>query len=705
MEHVEGTLQLGSDHERRARRATAWLSGLGVFVLALVPRILDLGAIITPDERRWVERSVAFFAGLVQYDWAATFQTGHPGVTTMWTGTLGLLGQYVHSHSDLTILQYLSQVTTRPSVTLEYLVPERLPTAILTALCVVVVYALLRRLFSELPALLAAVLLALDPFFLAHSRVIHHDALATSFSLIALIAFLGYVWRHQSALWLVLSGATAGLAFLSKGSALFLIGFMGLVLLWAMWADIRRQPHAWKEAVAGRVGVGLVWFAIAVAVFFLFWPAMWVDPVGTVAGMMDKAVGYAQEAHTKGNYFLGQPVADPGPLFYPLVLLFRTTPLTLLGLALFLSQLVLYVRRYGFSALVDSAGVQVQVSLLLYVALFTLFMSFGSKKFDRYLLPAIPVVDLLAGVAFAQAVRRLTERNSAPQADAPLTPAHAGRAMAVVVAIVLMQGLASLPQHPYYLSAYNALVGGPWLAQQVLLIGWGEGLEQAAFHLKEQPDVQDTTVSLFYYRDFVTFFDGQTQKLEDDNPDNPVPWQGADYVVFYVNQVQRQIPDEATVTYFESLQPEYSYERNGIPYVQVYRAPEEVPDGLLPGQHVQRMDVDGTLEFTGYSLRVEPDDSSKVALDLYWRIRSESGVDYEVAIDVRSASGEEIGGTSGLLYAEDRPTSEWPVERVVRTPFEVAVDGDTAALPAAYQLRLEVSPGQREIVLEQSAES
>ena len=41
------------------------------------------------------------------------------------------------------------------------------------------------------PALLAAVLLALDPFYLAHSRVIHHDALATTFSIIALVAFLG----------------------------------------------------------------------------------------------------------------------------------------------------------------------------------------------------------------------------------------------------------------------------------------------------------------------------------------------------------------------------------------------------------------------------------------------------------------------------------------------------------------------------------
>ena len=460
----------------------------------------------------------------------------------MCTGTIGLFGEYLRAHADLTILEYLSQVTTRPSVTLEYLAPARLPTAILTALCVVVIYLLMRRLFSQFPALLAAVLLALDPFYLAHSRVIHHDALATSFSLIALIAFLGYVWRHQSYLWLILSGVSAGLAFLSKGSALFLIGFMGLVLLWAMWADIRRQPHAWRQAVIGRVGVGLVWFAIAAVIFIACWPAVWVDPVGTVGGMLDKAVGYAQEAHTKGNYFMGQSVADPGPLFYPLVLLFRTTPLSLLGLLLFLVQVVLYARRYGVASLIDSAGVQVRISLLLYVVTFTLFMGVGSKKFDRYLLPVFPVIDLLAGIAIAQAVRWLIDRRQDPDTEAVPGSGNAGVAGIVVLAILFMQGLASLPQHPYYLSAYNALVGGPWLAQRVLLVGWGEGLEQAAYYLNEQPDVQDTDVSLFYYRDFVTFFEGTTQKLEDDNPDNPVPWQGADHVVFYVNQVQAADP-------------------------------------------------------------------------------------------------------------------------------------------------------------------
>ena len=695
----------------KTQNLRSWLYALGVFVLALLPRIWDLSAIITPDERRWVERSVAFFSALLQQDWVSTFQEGHPGVTTMWTGTLGLWGKYLQSYSDMPLPQYLAQVTTRPSVSLEYLAPTRLPTAILTALGIVLVYLLLLRLFNTLPALLAAVLLALDPFYLAHSRVIHHDALATTFSLIALVAFLGYVWRRQSVLWLILSGVSAGLAFLSKGSSLFLIPFMGLILLWAIWVDIRRQPNAWRHALAGRVGVGLVWFAVAAAVFIIVWPAMWVEPVATVSGMLEKAVGFAQEAHTKGNYFLGQPVADPGLLFYPLVLLFRTTPISLLGLLLFIVQLVLYARRHGVTALLDSAGVQVQVSLFLYLVIFTLCMGAGSKKFDRYLLPVFPVVDILAGIAIAQAVRRITvgpeaerDGNKIPPAGKTPAPRHTTQTppaatWIVVAAVLIMQGLASLPQHPYYLSAYNALAGGPWLATKAILVGWGEGLEQAAAYLNGRSDVEDTKVSLFYYRDFATFFQGQGQKLRDDNPDNPVPWQGSDYVVFYINQVQRQIPDAATVDYFQAQTPEYSFSRNGIPYIQVYRTPPVVPDELLPGEHVQRVDLDGKLELLGYTVDTDRREEGKIGVSLYWRALTDLDEDYQVQIELADESGTVWGDTGGLLYAEDIPTSDWPANHVMHTPFEMTVDDGFDLDAEGYSIQLSVSPGDQVVVL------
>jgi hypothetical protein len=60
-----------------------------LFWLALVPRALDLNTFLTPDERRWVDRSIRFLLGLLDGDLQRT-AAGHPGVTTMWTAAIAL---------------------------------------------------------------------------------------------------------------------------------------------------------------------------------------------------------------------------------------------------------------------------------------------------------------------------------------------------------------------------------------------------------------------------------------------------------------------------------------------------------------------------------------------------------------------------------------------------------------------------------------
>lgn len=565
--------------------APAWMYALAVFVLALLPRVTNLGAIITPDERRWVERSVAFCKALAEGDWAHTFQTGHPGVTTMWTGTLALWVKHLWQQPSTDVLDYLAQVQTRPSPLPEYLAAARLPTAILTAVAIALAYLLVRRLWGDKPALLGAGLLALDPFYLAHSRVIHHDALATTFILLAVLTFVHYAWRGQrgrNRVWLVLSGVATALACLSKGSALFLLPFIGLVGLIALWTDLSARPAQKREIVRLWIVSLVLWGIVTAVAFAALWPAMWVDPIGTVGGMVGQAVQFAEEAHSKGNFFLGAPVEDPGFLFYPLVLLFRTTPITSIGLVLCVALLVRRLRRRQGRNLADQPETMALITLLGFVVLFTIFMSMGHKKFDRYLLPVFPLVDILAGIAFARVIERVASARVRAAAIVGAIP----------IAVLCLQGLASLPQHPYYLSAYNALAGGPWLAQRVLLVGWGEGLEQAAAYLNAKPDAGNLRAATFYYRDIATFYKGKAVKLVDDKPGEPAPWLGSDYVVFYVNQVQREMPDAATVRYFQSMTPEFTFEHNGIPYIQVYRTPTDVPvelqvqqsDGTSPDQ-------------------------------------------------------------------------------------------------------------------------
>jgi len=59
--------------------------GVGIFVLAAAPRVLQLDYFLMVDENLWFERSARFLQGLVTGNLAQTVQTGHPGVTTMWS--------------------------------------------------------------------------------------------------------------------------------------------------------------------------------------------------------------------------------------------------------------------------------------------------------------------------------------------------------------------------------------------------------------------------------------------------------------------------------------------------------------------------------------------------------------------------------------------------------------------------------------------
>src|SRR5918911_1237002 len=63
---------------------------------ALVPRVSGLADFITTDEAyHWITRTERFNAALARQNWSETIQTGHPGVTIMWLGSLGLALEHV----------------------------------------------------------------------------------------------------------------------------------------------------------------------------------------------------------------------------------------------------------------------------------------------------------------------------------------------------------------------------------------------------------------------------------------------------------------------------------------------------------------------------------------------------------------------------------------------------------------------------------
>lgn len=544
------------------------LVALVVFLAALLPRAAQLDVFLTPDELRWTCRSTNFHRAIREGNLAETYQTEHPGVITMWLGGLGLPvdGDSAWSAAcrDLPPSKIVGLTSPETLDTIrERLFDGRARIALFVSLGIAVFYLLAARLFDRRIALLATVVVLLDPLFLANARVLHLDAVTTTLMTVSLLALLVYLVRRPQSRYLVLSAIVGGLAALNKAPAMFLAPIVVLAVIAIGW---RRDV-----GVRAMIRAIAVWGAVALATYVAAWPAMWVAPLSAVSGVVGGALGYAAEPHEGSNYFWGAIRPDPGPAFYPVSWWFRTTPLVGLGLLVAVVRLAL-----GRDREEDRIAA---AALLAYAVLFALFMTTGQKKFDRYLLPAYPSLVLVASLGLGSMVRWLAGRASERVRDARVVPAVWAAALG---AVALAQLALVAPHRPYYLSYYNPLAGGADAARWAMLVGWGEGIDQPARHLNERPDAEDLKVATRYRSAFGPLFAGRTLEMDDYDPAN------LDYYLLYVNQVQRDL-DPGLIDRLHQAdagpKPEVVARHAGIDYAWLYANDNyEAPMALVAEQ-------------------------------------------------------------------------------------------------------------------------
>src|SRR4029079_5532518 len=130
-------------------------------------------------------------------------------------------------------------------------------------------------------------------------------------------------------------------------------------------------------------------------------------------------------------------------------------------------------------------------------------------------------------------------------------------------AVILAQALMALPTYPYYLTYYNPIMGGAARAPEVMMIGWGEGADEAGRYLDGQADAANLRVASGYTNGPLSyFFRGQTLPL--------TFWHDADYAAVFVQDWQRQLPSRKSAAYFQQLTPEKTITLNGIDYAHLY---------------------------------------------------------------------------------------------------------------------------------------
>jgi 4-amino-4-deoxy-L-arabinose transferase-like glycosyltransferase len=680
--------------------------------LALLPRLLGLADFITTDEAyHWIARTERFADAVADRRWAETIQTGHPGVTLMWLGSLGLaLERFAVGQGWATV-----------GTAVEHLAWLRLPGALLQALLVPAGYLLLRRLVAPATALVAALLWATAPYMIAHARLLHLDALLTSFVTFSLLLLLlattddrrpttddrlsttgvaaGGPWSVVRGPWSVVgSGVCAGLALLTKGPALILLPFAGL-LLFLLTTDDRRwttderaQPPLVSHLLSLvfrrlRVAVPLYlfWLGVALLVVMALWPALWADPARALRTYLDEIVSNGGRPNGDGQFFLGRAVGDPGPLFYIVADLFRMTPVTLIGL---LALLFGYFRS-GQGLAIQNPKSKIQNRTLLalgaFVLFWTLVMTLGPKKFDRYVLPTWPMIEVLAAAGLTSILdfrlQILDFRSSQSKIQNPKSK--------ILFAFITFGLVANLAwYHPYYLSYYNPLLGGGAAAQRALLIGWGEGMDQVGAWLRAQPDIGYGPVLSALGPTLQPFVPAPVRDVAD------LGKAPANYAVVYLESIQRAA-NPLIYAAIRQTAPLQTITIHGIDYAVIYQLPR-------PFERAVDARWGEALLLRGVTIAREP---SRITVTPAWDVRAAPGVDYHVFLHLLDAQGDRVAQVDVAPGGADfPPTSAWQPGRQIAVPLPLDLP---PGLPAGeYQLVMgvyEVVSGARSPLIARTA--
>jgi hypothetical protein len=236
---------------------------------------------------------------------------------------------------------------------------------------------------------------------------------------------------RQERAWAVWAGVLFGLALATKHNAFFLPFILGAEWLWRC-ARARRLV-AWPRAFTWMATVGPI-------VYFGCWPWLWFDTINHFRGY----VGFHVNHVYYNMEFLGRNYSKPPfPLSFPYVMELLTVPLSTLALAAV--GVVLLRRR----AALRGVPLFLLVSNALFpMAILTLTRApiFGATKHFH---ATIPFLALLAASGWQLLSEALPQRRREPLS------------IAFALAMLLPAVLETARSHPYGLSHYTLLAGGP----------------------------------------------------------------------------------------------------------------------------------------------------------------------------------------------------------------------------------------------------
>jgi 4-amino-4-deoxy-L-arabinose transferase-like glycosyltransferase len=546
-----------------------------------LPRLTALDRFVTVDEATWVMRSANFYYALSQRAFEKTLAAYHPAVTTMWAGALATWIEYPEYRGlgqgyfikEWKFADFLAAEGHHP---LEILKTARLITALVNAALLLHIFWLARKLFGDWAAFGMAVVLALDPFLLGHTRILAHEGMMSLLMVLSILCLLVYIDKSEPIAYLLGSAAAASLAVLTKSSALILVGFAAALLLWKGLVLDRRAAAG--GGVGGPVGPFLRrylgWLAVFVLGYVLFWPGMWVSP----GEMLYQAFGNAFSYFVAGRNLVAlENDLDPGFLSsasglwtYLVSFLWHATPAVLLGVII--AGASVFFRLQPGSASLRRAA----IVFLIFGAAFHLVMGLaGGRKSAHYVMFSQAAFETAAVLGTCLLVRA---------SELWRTGRFRRYAAALAIGLLALHAISFLPYYPYYFTYQNPLTRRLDWARPYQSLGYGEVLEQAAAYLALKPAAEDLTALVWYgIGPFSYYFPGQTELIlptRDWNQSLVERLRRSDYLVlYYDHQLKRGLPAKLMQD-IQGVAPETAIRLHGIEYIRIYRV-GDLPDRVF----------------------------------------------------------------------------------------------------------------------------
>ena len=345
---------------------------------------------------------------------------------------------------------------------------SRVMVMLLTLVLGAIVFRWAQELYGAPGGLLALTLYTLDPNILAHGMLATTDVGVALFIFAAVFA-LWRTARVSDRRWFVTAGVFAGLALLSKFSALVLVPiFVALAWLSARMARARGSLVSRRFISKRGVVSGLLVLVAALLVVLIVY-ALRVDLYLDEFGFLLANTG------THPSFLLGQRSIEGWWYYFPVTFLLKTPlpTLLLIGLAAVLSarhriwrdELFLLVPALLYFLFGALSGFNVGYRHLFPTLLFLLV--FASKSVQAWQ-PSRIILRLRSGQAY-----------------------HASRLRGFIPGLaigllVLWLALSSFAAHPNYIASFNELAPTPHY--DVLVdsnLDWGQGLKQLRSYLDE----------------------------------------------------------------------------------------------------------------------------------------------------------------------------------------------------------------------------